>query len=98
MNQLFLREKIVEFAHGVVLQCEKSTGQNHTYVSKLSEVLFKTMLILKEVEEGSYERFWSKVSNSDMIFLSNQKYLKEEKSLGYRYLKSKIAEVLSKKR
>jgi hypothetical protein len=90
-------EKIIEFARGMVFNCEKKTGGG-ICISNLSEVLFKTYLILKKIEEGSYNRFWSKVCRQEYIFLSHQKFLKEEKSLGYRYLKSKIAEILSKKR
>ena len=54
-------------------------------------------MILKRVEEGSFEKYWEKIYPPDYAFLRNQKYFIEEKKLGYRYLKSKIAEVLSKK-
>lgn len=90
INEQFFTDKVIEFARGIVIQCEKKTGGG-AYSSKLSEVLFKTYLILKKVEEGSYSRFWAKVCHREYIFLSHQKYLKEEKCLGYRYLKSKIA-------
>ena len=67
------------------------------YNVKLVDTLFKTYLILKAKEDGSYESFWSKVSRPESAYLSSQRYLRDEKSLGYRYLKCKIAEVLSKK-
>lgn len=69
--------------------CETSISERQN-MPRLTETLFKTYLILKKVEEGSYDRFWDKVASQDYVQLSNQKYLKEEKCLGYRYLKSKI--------
>jgi len=54
-------------------------------------------MILKCIEDGSFEKFWDKIYETDKVFLNNQKYLKDEKSLGIRYLKSRIAEVIKKK-
>ena len=33
-------------------------------------------MVLKNIEEGSYEKFWDKVYQKDFAYLSNQKYLK----------------------
>lgn len=64
------------------------------YSSKMVEKLFKTYLVLKGLE--GYEHFWAQNGSSEYAKLASQKYLREEKSLGYRYLKSKIALALDK--
>lgn len=33
-------------------------------------------MVLKKIEEGSYEKFWDKIYQKDLAHLSNQKYLK----------------------
>lgn len=63
-------------------------------INNLIDELFATYIILKVIEEGSYERYWNKVYDNDSAFLKNQSHFKEEKKLGYRYLRSKIEETL----
>lgn len=68
-----------------------------TSFANLVNDLFSVYMILKRVEEGSFEKYWERIYSSEYAFLKNQKYLNEVKKLGYRYLKSKIAEILTTK-
>lgn len=47
-------------------------------------------MILKKIEEGSYESFWDRIYNLDQAFLHNQSYLNEEKNRGAVYITTKI--------
>jgi hypothetical protein len=80
----------------MVLFCEKYLSDKSS-LTKLIESLFKTYMILKKIEEGSFEKFWDRIYLNENAFLSNQKYLKDERNLGFRYLKSRIAEILKAK-
>jgi hypothetical protein len=93
ISDRFLREKIIEFGKEMVVFCEQSLGDKSSQ-GRLVECLFKTYMILKKIEEGTYEKFWEKIYQSECAFLHSQKYLKEERQLGHRYLKSRIAEIL----
>jgi hypothetical protein len=53
-------------------------------------------MVLKNIEEGSYEKFWDSIYNKESAFLANQTYLQEEKRTNFRSLQNKIAEVLKK--
>ena len=45
-------------------------------LNNLIDGLFATYIILKKIEEGSYERYWNKVYYNDAAFLKNQSYFK----------------------
>lgn len=88
-----LKTKVITFGKAMLLQCEGEFTERGS-LPKMIEYLFKTYMILKQVEEGSYERFWDRIYQPNIAHLHSQKYFKEERNMGFRYLKSKISEVL----
>ena len=92
-NETYLRHKIIEFGQNMMVHCEKGVGKEKSNV-KL-DLLFKTYLILQGVSMGSFLNFAEKHLKGEFIRLSSQRFLRDEKHLGYRYLKSKIAVILS---
>ena len=88
------REYLLRFGNEMVIQCEVWIEENSS-ASALLEALFKTYLVLKKVEDGSYSTFWEKVYRDEWCRLENQPYFGREKRQGFRYLKGKIAGILS---
>ena len=60
INEDLFNEQLLRFGDEMVVQCEIWIGEKSS-VAALLEALFKTYLVLKKIEEGSYESFWKKV-------------------------------------
>jgi hypothetical protein len=53
ISDRFLKEKIIEFSKEMVVYCEESLSDKASQ-KMLVECLFKTYMILKKIEEGTY--------------------------------------------
>ena len=75
------------------------THLNQTQMKMVSssdkiDILFNLYLTLKVVEDESYEAFWKRHTSLRYAKIQSQRYFKEEKAMGIRYLQSKIADTL----
>ena len=93
ISDRYLEEKIIEFCK-TMLKTAQIVAAEGKGLQGVVDLLFSVFLLLKKIQNQSYEQYWSSVYNKNYARLSNQRGIYEQKELGYRFLRSKIRAIL----